>query len=168
MGGWQAQSERLAGLVLVDSAGIARRPEEFLPEEVKLREWSIASWGYLLNSRKRVAFAFAPHFASEAPAQLIDEGYLTLNEAGNSRAMVELCRDENGGRQAELCSLETPTLLLWGARDLAYPAERFGRAFLDALPHARLEVLADTGHYPMEERPLAFTESLARFVAELR
>ncbi len=52
-----------------------------------------------------------------------------------------------------------PSTLVWGMRDPA-----FGPSFLDrfrqAMPAARVHALADTGHFPQEEAPLAVLNAL--------
>ena len=40
-------------LVLIDCSGLPRSFDQFLSEEVKMREWSVARLGYLLNSEDR-------------------------------------------------------------------------------------------------------------------
>ena len=52
-----------------------------------------------------------------------------------------------------LGAFETPTLLIWGEREIAYPLETFGRRFEADLPNSALRVLPEVGHYPQEERP---------------
>ena len=151
-------------LVLMDSSGIEREPEEFLPEEVKMREWSVARFGYLLNSAARVGIALEPHFEEPPRDAFLQEITLSCEGAENWRCMVALCRDENGNRQADLPGLDRPTLLLWGARDIAYPPERFAQAFLEALPDARLVVIEGAGHYPFEETPLDTGQALLEFL----
>lgn len=151
-------------LVLMDSSGIRRRPEEFLPEEVKMREMGLARFGYLLNSADRVEVALEPHFRDQVRQDFLQEITLSCEGAENWRCMVALVRDEEGHRQADLPRLEQPTLLLWGSEDIAYPPARFGRAFEEALPSARLVVLEGTGHYPFEERPEATVRALREFL----
>ena len=48
--------------------------------------------------------------------------------------------------------IDIPTLLIWGAKDgIVTPA--YGEGWRDAIPGARLEVIADAGHYPHWEQP---------------
>lgn len=153
---WQAALDRpdLVGrLVLIDSSGYQRTEEEFLPEERAMRELSVAKYGWLLNSRDRILSALQPHFGNAVAADSLEEMFLVCQNADNWGAMVDLARDENGERAAELRNLDQPTLLLWGDRDIAYPVETFGQRFLEDLPNAELQVVPDCGHYPHEERP---------------
>jgi pimeloyl-ACP methyl ester carboxylesterase len=60
--------------------------------------------------------------------------------------------------------IECPTLLLWGAADrIVTPA--YGENWRQALPDARLELIADAGHFPHWEQPETFIEKLVAFVA---
>lgn len=164
---WRAaldRPERVREVVLIDSAGYPRRDDEWLPEEVKLREWSVAGWGWLFNSRERVRAALQPHFTEPVSDERLEEMYLCCNHRGNWRAIVQLARDENGTRAGELTRLRPRTLLIWGERDLAYGVERFARQFERDVPDARLEVVADAGHYPHEERPAEVARLLREFL----
>ena len=58
-----------------------------------------------------------------------------------------------------------PSLVLWGTRDRAFPADYLDR-WRQALPQARVESISDAGHWPHEERPELVLEALQRFLAE--
>ena len=163
---WRAalkQPERISHLVLMDSSGYPREADGFLSEEVAMREMWVAPIGYLLNSRERIAEALQPHFGSPVEAQRVEEIFQLCENSDNWRSMVDLVRDENGLAAGRLPEIQIPTLLIWGDRDLAYPAERDGRRFESDLPNARLRVVEDCGHYPQEERP----EVVATWLREL-
>lgn len=167
---WRAALDRpdlVARLVLLDSSGYARASEEFLPEEVEMRESSLAKLGYLVNSRSRIARALQPHFAEPVSEEAVEEYWLTCENRDNWRAMIDLARDEEGRRQAEIPALRQPVLLLWGARDIAYPPERFLARFRRDLPHARVALLEGLGHYPQDERPAEVARLIQSFVTEV-
>ncbi len=71
---------------------------------------------------------------------------------GNRQAFIDRARTRSADRTAELPSLRTPTLVLWGEADRWIPLENGERLIRD-LPNAELVVLPATGHVPMEERP---------------
>jgi pimeloyl-ACP methyl ester carboxylesterase len=89
------------------------------------------------------------------PEQWLDS-VLAYFDQGTQRAILRLYRSsppavlEQTG--ADLGRLQVPTLVVWGARDPYLPA-RFGRAYADALPEARLLELPDAGHWPWLDRP---------------
>jgi pimeloyl-ACP methyl ester carboxylesterase len=51
-----------------------------------------------------------------------------------------------------LGTLEIPTLVLWGDSDGIVDAD-YGRAYGAAIPMARFQLLAETGHSPQLETP---------------
>ena len=164
---WRAaldHPELVSRVVLVDSSGYPRRDDEWLPEEVKMREWWIARWGYVLNSRERILSALQPHFRRPVSPDRRDEIYLVCANADSWRAMVELARDENGLRSGELKDLRQPTLLLWGALDIAYKPERFAALFERDIPGAHLVLVEGAGHYPHEEQPAAVVAAIEHFL----
>ena len=77
--------------------------------------------------------------------------------------MVDLVRDENGTRESELGSIRVPTLVLFGANDIAYEPAHYARRFADDIPFARLALVEGAGHYPHEERTADFIAELERF-----
>ncbi|MFT5291161.1 MAG: pimeloyl-ACP methyl ester carboxylesterase [Planctomycetota bacterium] len=167
---WRAalnEPERIESLVLLDSSGVRRRDQDWLSEEILMRENSLAKIGWRLNSRDRIESALVPHFR-ELPPDRVEEFFLVCENAHNWKAMVDLARDENGERESELVSMQPPTLLLWGAEDVAYPVEYYGQRFADAIPRAELVILPNTGHYPHEERPGEVVRILTAFLENQR
>lgn len=163
---WRAALDRpgrIAKVVLMSSSGFPRLEGEWFPEEVAMREMSLARWGYLFNSRERVLPALQPHFQTPVPPEQLEEVYLVCSNADNWRCMIELARDENGERCVELAQLRQPTLLLWGEQDIAYPIERFARLFEHTIPETELVVVPGAGHYPQEERPAFVADAISRF-----
>lgn len=168
---WRAAVDRpdLVGrLVLIDSSGLPRSEDQFLSEEVKMRDWAVARYGYLLNSEERVKFALDPHFDGAADPGRVREVFLGLESSVNWNAMIDLVRDENGARAEDLAGLAMPTLLLWGETDQAYAPETFGKAFEEAIPDARLVVFEGAGHYPHEQEPAGVARELIAFHREGR
>jgi len=160
-------AERVSRVVLMSSSGFPRRDDEWLPEEVKMREMSLAKFGWLMNSRERLRPALDLHFASPSPHDRLEEYFLVCENSENWRAMIDLCRDENGTRASDLAKMKQPTLLLWGDRDVAYKPERFGKLFADSIPGARWKPVPDAGHYPHEERPAFVSAAIAEFAREM-
>lgn len=50
-----------------------------------------------------------------------------------------------------ISSVKEPTLILWGDNDLTVPL-RTGQVLAARLPHARLEIVPDAGHEPMQDQ----------------
>ncbi len=68
--------------------------------------------------------------------------------------------------RAQLPAIATPTLVIAGELDRMTPA-RFTRTLAADLPHTRLVVLDDAGHFAMLEQPEVVAEHVGRFVREL-
>ena len=158
--------ELFESLVLLDSSGYPRRAADWLPEEVEMRENSLAKYGWWLNSKQRITTALAPHFR-ELPPDRVEEFFWVCESASNWSAMIDLVRDENGLRSPELTQMQVPTLLLWGEQDLAYGVDHYAQLFARDIPDSQLEVLPETGHYPHEERPALVLSRLASYFASV-
>ena len=61
--------------------------------------------------------------------------------------------------------IHTRTLVVWGAHDNIH-APSFGQAWVDALPNARLSVIADAGHLPHAEQAPVVAQQVLAFMAE--
>ena len=157
--------ELFASLTLMSSSGWERRDGDWLPEEEVMRNNPLAKLGWRLNSVERIETALEPHYR-EIPPDRAEEVFLVCSNADNWKAMVDLARDENGEREGELEAIAVPTLVLWGADDVAYPLEVYGQRFDAAIPESELVVLETTGHYAHEERPAAVSAELERFFTE--
>jgi pimeloyl-ACP methyl ester carboxylesterase len=59
--------------------------------------------------------------------------------------------------------IEAPTLVMWGRQDRVVPLS-VGQRLADAMPNARLHVLEECGHLPMEEWPDESFAVLAGFL----
>ena len=56
-----------------------------------------------------------------------------------------------------------PTLIVWGRRDPLIPVEHAAVAHR-GIPHSRLEIFDDTGHFPQLEQPVRFARVLIDFI----
>lgn len=68
-------------------------------------------------------------------------------------------------RLAALVEVPVPTLVLVGEQDEAFLGP--SKVMADAMPNARLVVLADAGHAPQFEQPEAWWRALAAFLEEI-
>jgi pimeloyl-ACP methyl ester carboxylesterase len=59
-----------------------------------------------------------------------------------------------------------PVLVLAGEHDPALGAATCKATWLQHYPNAKLEVLGNAGHYPMDETPIALATAIERFLAE--
>ena len=159
-GGWLAAeiavtcSHRLDRLVLVDALGIKvsdRETPDILdifntsPAEVERRRWHDAE-------------RWTPDFNAMSDDELIV----------HARNRDALCLYGwrpymyTPQRRRWLRRIAVPTLVLWGAGDrVVTPA--YGRAYADAIPGARFELIEAAGHHPEIEQPEAVAERVLAF-----
>ncbi len=84
---------------------------------------------------------------------LVDAIERSFERPGTARAALAAARGQCFLQmERRYHTVTAPTLLVWGANDRVARL-RFGERLLRDLPHARLEVVPGTGHFPMFEAP---------------
>ncbi|MBO1074657.1 bifunctional 3-oxoadipate enol-lactonase/4-carboxymuconolactone decarboxylase PcaDC [Roseomonas marmotae] len=151
-----AAPERVRGLVLVDTA-LAIPPAELWRGRAAtargegmapLVEAVVARWVTPAALNSPVAQGLRAMLRRTDP-----EGYAGAAEAIAAADLTGMTR-----------TLRQPTLVLVGDGDVATPLAS-AEALRDAIPGARLEVIAGAAHIPMAEQPQAVTEAMLRFLA---
>ena len=67
----------------------------------------------------------------------------------------------------ELAGIDVPILVLPGRHDPALGEATVRATWLSLFPHARVEVIENAGHYPMDEAPVNFTTIVEGFLGGL-
>jgi pimeloyl-ACP methyl ester carboxylesterase len=178
-GGWiSAELARtcpdVVGLVLVDAAGMVPTRSELVrlmtmlrtvgraaPLGVRYRE-QIAARPRLRRRAFAMMMAHPEDLDRDLALHLLPTSVSPVFAAVLAGATVHL----RSSWAADLSQLATPALVLWGAEDRQLPL-RHGREWHRLLANSTLEVLPDTGHVPMLERPEAFNALVQKFVAGL-
>ncbi|MFI5952552.1 alpha/beta fold hydrolase [Cryptosporangium sp. NPDC051539] len=156
IGGWIAaeigirRSPRVDRLVLVDAVGL-EVPGHPVAGTFGLTLPELADLSYHDPDRFRIDPSVLPPAARAAMAG--NRAALTLY----APSMVDATLRDR------LPAIGVPTLVVWGDADRIVSPE-YGRAYADAIPGARFEVLPKTGHLPQLESPDLFTDVLAGFV----
>ena len=168
------QPERVAALVLVDSAGFGREVGAILRVLAvpgmgrRLLTPSLASaeretrsifFDQSLVTPERVRFALELARQPGRADVLLD----TLAALGSWRGIRPEWRAK---LLREVRDLDVPMLVMWGAEDAVLPVRHFAGAKL-ALPRARFHLFERTGHMPQLERPDEFVELVEGFLAEV-
>lgn len=139
---------RLKRMVLTGTAiGQREMTEEARAQLLAARESQVAGGGYGFG--ERVAALVGPNASSETIA-LIQHVLRATNPAGFLRAARFLA--SNTYTPDFAARLTMPMLLIQGGADRVTPMETNAAVLALALPHARLEVLPNTGHLPEVER----------------
>lgn len=166
-------SERIAGLVFMDTAAYQILPKPALPVAKALGRRVNARFGRgkPIPQRRfgeddlswvlaRVAFGRNPSAAA------VDQVRRYLEEVPQSTSLpsgIDLI--DHDAREA-LKATKTPSLVVVGSMDLLTPVWA-ARRIASFLPYARFEVLEGAGHQLMQERPYEFAELLDDFSKNL-
>ncbi len=160
-----ANPERVRRLVLIAPDGFASPGFEYetAPEVPAIME----SMRY-----------FLPKFALRAnveasygdPARLqqsvMDRYYDLILAPGNRAALLERTRQTwLLPPKPILTTIDTPTLLVWGERDIMIPVSN-AEDYLHYLPNAQLASFTDLGHVPHEEAPLRTLPVVVEFLEQ--
>ena len=152
--------ERLKSLLLVDSAA---------PTYPNDRRRRLAGWRWLDSlvvrglalrpSGVRRALEGSVYDDSQITQEMVDAYLDRVRIEGVIDAYYGLTAPEHKvgekGEEIDLAQIAVPTLVLWGRQDELIPVAD-GEKAADRIPGARFEVLEETGHMPMEERPEDF------------
>ncbi len=162
-GGWIAaemmvrSTARFSGLVLVDPLGVkfGGREERDITDMHALQRDEYLRHAWADPAKGEIDFTRLP----ESELAVIVRGREAFALYGWKPYM------HNPRLRRWLHRIDRPTLLLWGAEDrIVTPA--YGENWRRAIRHARLELIADAGHFPHWEQPDAFVQRLAAFVDE--
>jgi pimeloyl-ACP methyl ester carboxylesterase len=166
LGGWIAaemavrSTERLRGLVLVAPLGIkiGDRETRDIPDIFALPPDEVVRLYYRDPARMALDYT-----------RLSDD---ELTAIARNREATALYAWEpyfhNPKLPGRLHRVDVPTLLLWGADDQFVSAGYYGAAYQRAIPGARLETIAEAGHFPHLEQPVAVVEHIQKFLAARR
>jgi pimeloyl-ACP methyl ester carboxylesterase len=77
----------------------------------------------------------------------------------NDSPMLRLTEVTEHEVESRLSEIRVPASLIWGALDRVLPLS-YAMALRDALPNARLQVIADAAHIPHLQQPERFLECL--------
>ncbi|GGO00095.1 alpha/beta fold hydrolase [Nocardia rhizosphaerihabitans] len=167
-----ARPDRVASLVLVDSAGFGS--EVILP----LRLMTLPGLGGLLTKHPTAASARMLERMSLADPSLItaarvEHALAIARQPDTAAVMVETARSLATIRgvkekwRSELlnnvAALRLPTLVVWGDHDRVLPSSHL-RTARKAFPHAEVRLFPDVNHMPQIEIPDQFAERVSHFL----
>jgi pimeloyl-ACP methyl ester carboxylesterase len=140
-------------LILSDAAG-DHFPAQKTPPEVQGTLADAAGIAIVFYDKPRVT----QEFIREAWAMKMqaNDGNTQRSVWMNPRLPHETVGDKLG-------EITIPTLVVWGAEDALVPLAD-GRDFATKIPHARLVVIAKSGHSPADEQPDAFMAAVNKFL----
>src|SRR5438067_1598156 len=166
--------ERCERLVLVDSGGLGRELSRLL--RAATLPGSEFVLPLLAASRLldvgRLAGSLIGRLGLHAGTDIEEmaRGHATLGDREARAAFVHTLRSvvEPGGQRVDASNRlylaeHLPLLLIWGERDTLIPSSH-GLAAHEQVPGSRLEVFADSGHFPQLDEPERFLDVLVDFI----
>lgn len=174
-GGWVAwemalaHPDRVAALVLVDSAGY---PLESQSVPIGFRIARVPGLNRLLRSvlpRGVIESSVANTYGdpSRVTDELVDRYYeLTLREGNRAALAQRFAAGRWAADPGRIRDLKLPTLILWGGRDGLIPLH-YGEQFRRDIAGSELVVFPDLGHVPHEEDPDATLAAVRGFLSRI-
>jgi pimeloyl-ACP methyl ester carboxylesterase len=167
---WQvaaAAPQRVARLILVDSAGYPLLPES-IPLAFQIARTPVLNkLMQVLLTRQIVEDSVRDVYGvPERVTPALVDRYVALSlRAGNRRALaVRMAQTTFGDRAADIANVKLPTLILWGRRDHLIPLSHASR-FQHDIAGSELVVFDDLGHVPHEEDPARTVAVVQAFLA---
>lgn len=159
--------ERVAALILVDSAGYPLEPKSIpIGFRIARNPWLQPLATRLLPRR---LIADSVHAVYGDPDRitdaLVDRYYELALRAGNRRALGLRLEQavHHEARAARIAKITQPTLILWGGNDQLIPPDNAARFAAD-ISGSRLVIFDGLGHVPHEEDPEATVAEAIRFL----
>ena len=156
--------QEIEKLILIDASGLPTNKPQ--PAIFKMAKVPILNSLFLYVTpkiiiRKNIEQVYVDK--SKITDALITRYHKMSLRSGNRKAFIDRAKTDFklGEKEvlAKLKNINTPTLLIWGAKDTWIPLNN-GKRMDSILPNSKLVVIANSGHVPMEESP---EESLAVF-----
>src|SRR6185312_14697269 len=160
-----AAPERVTRIALYDAWVYEEQlPTTFLAARADGLGELIFSLFYDQRPDERMALAFYDKDALSE--KLVEEVEKALERPGTGAAALAAVRGQHfTEQQAKYRTIDKPVLLLWGREDVVTTL-KFGERLSKDLPHARLVVYPQCGHFPMLEAMGASNAELVKFLAE--
>lgn len=164
-----ANPQRVAGLILIDSAGVEVPGSGSLaPGYLLLPGVGRILIALSLTSDKLVRQGLAKSFydQSKVTADRVANYYRPLQTRGGQLAALR-ARTQWGlyPVEASLGEITMPTLILWGEQDALIPLAA-GIKMNKLIKSSKLVVFDNCGHLPQEEAPTRTVDELMKFVGE--
>jgi len=126
------QPERVAKLVLITTGGIVPAKAGFLYKALLLM--MLGNWGAKKLNRMI-------YHKTEVTSEVVEFANLVMhNFSPNTTEPLSIFTDQ------EISCLQMPVLFFGGTKDVLIDSEKAGKRLQALLPHAKVNILADTGH----------------------
>jgi pimeloyl-ACP methyl ester carboxylesterase len=162
-----SQPRRVAGLILVDSAGY---PFESISVPIGFRIARIRALALLQeNTLPRALIEASVRDVYGDPSKitpaLIDRYFELALRQGNRRALGLRMRENLADAPERIALIKQPTLILWGGQDRLIPPSN-ARRFAQDIAGSKLVMFDALGHVPHEEDAAQTVVAVQAFLAE--
>lgn len=149
--------QKIEKLILVDASGLPTNKPQ--PAIFKMAKTPVLNSLFLYITpkffiKKNMREVYGDE--NKLTESLVTRYHKMALRVGNRQAFIDRAKvDFKLGAKANLekfKSIQTPTLLIWGAKDTWIPLDN-GKRMDSLLPNSKLVVLENSGHVPMEENP---------------
>ncbi|MEU7768655.1 alpha/beta fold hydrolase [Nocardia sp. NPDC049190] len=172
--------ERVDGLCLVSSGGLgpevslllkaATLPGSEVVLPVLASTWLRRNTEAALRRLGRLGFPLQPSRGATETWRTLETMSDKSSKAAflaSTRAVVGL-RGQTVSATQHLAKFESiPSLLVWGGRDRMIPAAHAGNLRRE-VPHSRIEIFPNAGHFPQLDEPLLFFHVLDQFLDSIQ
>lgn len=149
--------EKVQKLILVDASGLpTNKPQPWI---FKMAKTPVLSKLFLyITPRNIIEDNLKQVYEDDTKISdaLITRFHDMALREGNRKAFVDRAKIDfkisEASKEEQLQNIQTPTLLIWGAKDTWIPLDN-GKRMDALLPNSKLVVLQNSGHVPMEENP---------------
>jgi pimeloyl-ACP methyl ester carboxylesterase len=170
LGGWVAallaieHPDRVARLVLVDSAGMAGLTDYLGPKLIMALRQSTLGDARILDP---LLFADPHPYNSEEALRAGFTAHLSAGDGYTVSKVMDAIERKEDMLDGRLGAIHAPTLILWGRQDRTVPLQ-FGESMQRGIAGAKLVVFDHCGHGPMIECPRPFVSALENFLTQGR
>jgi pimeloyl-ACP methyl ester carboxylesterase len=162
-----ANPQRVAGLILIDSAGVeVRGGSSLAPAYVRVPFVGRALTALALTSDKLVREGLGKSFFDDAKItnERVAHYFRPLRTRGGQLAALR-ARTQAGQFPIEqdLGRVNARTLIIWGAEDAVIPLAA-GRTMNSLIKNSKLVIIEKCGHLPQEEMPERVLDEITTFI----
>lgn len=160
--------KKVEKLILVDASGLPTNKPQ--PAIFKMAKTPVLSSLFLYVTpkmfiRKNMKEVYADN--TKITDDLVTRYHKMALRVGNRQAFIDRAKTDfkldEITNYDKLKSIQTPTLLIWGAQDNWIPLDN-GKRMDSILTNSKLMVLQSSGHVPMEENPKESLQLLNNFL----
>ena len=160
--------DKVEKLILLDSSGLPTNKSQ--PAIFKMAKTPLLNSLFLYITprfliKKNIEEVYEDD--SKITDKLINRYHKMALRVGNRQAFIDRAKTDFKpdaiANQNKLKSIQTPTLLIWGAKDLWIPLDN-GIRMDRILVNSTLKVIENSGHVPMEENPIESLKLMNEFL----